>query len=90
MERDLHSMNEMLIGEVNQYLSEHPSVIEQIPRGAVIVVQVTDDPEFNEWSERMAKANRELNQPLVYFKIRALAPPHSRILGAELTTSGVS
>jgi len=84
MEKDFTAINDILMGEFNQYIFDHPEVLEKIPQGALIVLQLEGDEGFNAWSKRVAEVNRESDQPIVYFRILKLAPPRSRILDAEL------
>ena len=73
-----------LIREFNEYLFDHPEFIEAIPAGAIVVIQVADDPEYNAWSRALAEANLEPGRPLVYVHIEALAPPRSRLVNPQL------
>ena len=73
-----------LIREFNEYLFEHPEFAEQIPAGAVVVIQVTDDQEYNAWSRALAEANREPDRPLVYVHVDAVAPRRSRLVNPQL------
>jgi hypothetical protein len=87
MPRELAALNTQLIGEFNQYVFDHPDVLEKIPQGAVIVLQLEGDEEYNAWSRRIAEASHESGRPVVYFYIRKLAPPRSRILEGEIITA---
>lgn len=60
-----------LIQEFNEYVFEHPEFLQKIPDGAVVVLQVADDPEYNAWSRALAEANREPGRPLVFAHIEA-------------------
>lgn len=73
-----------LIREFNEYLFEHPEFAERIPAGAVVVIQIADDPEYNAWSRLLAESNREPGRPLVYLHIEALAPRRSRLVNPQL------
>ena len=73
-----------LIREFNEYLFEHPEFTEQTPAGAIVVIQVANDPEYNAWSRALAEANREPGRPLVYVHIEALAPRRSRLINPQL------
>lgn len=73
-----------LIREFHEYLFDHPEFTEQIPAGAIVVIQVADDPEYNAWSRALAEANREPGRPLVYVHIEALAPRRSRLVNPQL------
>jgi hypothetical protein len=84
MPRDLAALNVLLIGEFNQYVFDHPDVLEKIPNRAMVVLQLEGDEEYNAWSRRIAEAGREPGRPVAYFYIRKLAPPRSRILEGEV------
>jgi hypothetical protein len=86
MPRDIAALNVLLISEFNQYVFEHPDVLEKIPSGAIVVLQLEGDEEYNAWSRRMAEAGREPDRPVAYFCIRKLAPARSRILEGEVLT----
>jgi len=73
-----------LIREFNEYLFEHPEFTERIPPGAVVVLQVADDPEYNAWSRALAEANREPGRSFVYVHIETLAPRRSRLVNPQL------
>jgi hypothetical protein len=84
MLRDLAALNALLIGEFNQYVFDHPGILEKIPNGAMVVLQLEGDEEYNAWSRQIAQTGREPDRPLAYFYIRKLAPPRSRILEGEV------
>ena len=86
MPRDLAALNILLIREFNQYVFDHPDVLEKIPNGAMVVLQLEGDEEYNTWSRQVAEAGREPGRPAAYFYIRKLAPPQSRILEGEVVT----
>lgn len=73
-----------LIREFSQYLFDHPEFADEIPQGAIIVLQLADDEEYNQWSRRLAEANRESGRPLAYVDIQALAPERSRLIAPRL------
>jgi len=73
-----------LIREVNKYQFDHPEFAEQIPAGAVVVIQVADDPEYTAWGRALAETNREAGRPLVYVHIEGLAPRRSRLVNPQL------
>ena len=74
----------VLIREFNQFLFDHPGFADQIPSGAVVVLQVVGDKEYNEWSCRLAEANREPERPVVIVEIQELAPERSRLVNPRL------
>jgi hypothetical protein len=76
--------NSELIKEFNRYVREHPGFANSIPRNALVVMQLTGDRKFNEWSRKLAKIHASENQPIVYIQIRKLRPLRSRIEKLEL------
>lgn len=76
--------NTELIKEFNRYIREHPEFADSIPDDAVVVMQLVGDEEFNEWSKRLAESRAQEGWPVVYIKIKELAPLHSRIRDLEL------
>ena len=71
--------NTMLVREFDRYVLEHPEFAEKIPDNALVVMQITDDDEFNEWAKRTAQSMAEKNNPIVYFTVTELKPVRSRI-----------
>jgi hypothetical protein len=88
MTKNFEAEHATLIREFNQYLFDHPDFADEIPQGAIIVLQLAQDKEYNEWSRRLAEANREPGQPLVYVDIHALAPERSRLVNPRLRLVG--
>ncbi len=76
--------NVVLGREFDQYILEHPEFAKNIPRKALIALQVEGDQEFNTWSRRLAQAQAETNQPIVYVIIKKMQPLRSRIEQVEL------
>jgi hypothetical protein len=52
VDKQIQERHALLIQEFNQYLFDHPEFLEQIPQGAVIVLQLKGDEEYNRWSRR--------------------------------------
>jgi hypothetical protein len=75
-------LNTELVFELTDYIQHHEDFASQIPRGAQVIVQWRDDPGFNRWVRKVAQANRELGQPVVYVYIEKLHP--SRIAEATV------
>ena len=71
----------ILVTEFDRYVMEHPDFALQIPSGAQIVIQVEGDEPFNDWARRLAGAQREEGQPVVYVQVKGLKPLHSRLEG---------
>jgi hypothetical protein len=77
--------------EFERYVSEHPEMLEQIPNGAEVVLLPKDDPELYrinldaaQDAAQKARPVREKN-PVVYVEIKAMAPPHARLVNPHLT-----
>lgn len=90
MNKQIQERHALLIEEFNQYLFDHPEFLEQIPQGAVIVLQLKGDEEYNRWSRRIARKTREKGQPLAFIEIRKLAPARSRLVEPQLRLEAVS
>jgi hypothetical protein len=88
MDESFEQRHAILIGEFNEFLFDHPEFTEQIPNGAIVVIQVAGDQEYNAWSRALAEANREPGRPLVYLHIDALAPRRSRLVNPQLQMAG--
>ena len=90
MDKQLQERHALLIQEFNQYLFDHPEFLEQIPQGAVIVLQLKGDEEYNRWSRRVARKTREKGQPLAFVEIQKLVPARSRLVDPQLHLAAVS
>jgi hypothetical protein len=81
----LQEQHTLLIQEFNQYLFDHPAeFLTHIPQGAVIVLQLGGDEEYNRWSRRAAEKTRGEGQPLAFVEILKLAPARSRLISPRL------
>ena len=76
--------NSELIKEFNRYVREHPEFADDIPKNAIVVMQLEKDPRFNHWSRKLAKAHVAHGQPIVNVHIQKLKPLRSRIERLEL------
>ncbi len=76
--------NTELIKEFNRYIREHPEFADSIPDDAVVVMQLEGDEKFNAWNRRLAESRAQEGRPIVYIKIKGLAPLRSRIKSLEL------
>lgn len=77
-----------LSAEFSKYVLDHPEMDEQIPDGALVVFNLEDNPEFNEWAIGVAKSQREANQPVVVVKTQKLLPPlESRLVNPRVELS---
>ncbi|MBI4771962.1 MAG: hypothetical protein HY784_16500 [Chloroflexi bacterium] len=74
--------------EFEQYLLEHPAMLEEIPTGAEIILLPKDDPELYQANLDTARRAREQDRMacLVFVEIDALAPPRSRLINPHLRT----
>lgn len=71
--------NTELIKEFNRYVREHPEFADDIPKNAVVVMQLEGDKKFNQWSRKLAESHAEGGQPMIYVRIQKLKPLRSRI-----------
>ncbi len=76
--------NTELIKEFDRYVREHPEFADDIPKNAVVVMQLEGNTKFNQWSRRLAKTHALNSQPIVYVHIRKLRPLRSRIEKLQL------
>lgn len=71
--------------EFSRYILAHPEVEEQIPKGALVVLLLEDDPDFNKRAMGLAQAKREELQPVVIVRVQKLLPPtESRLVNPKL------
>jgi hypothetical protein len=78
-------LQRILSAEFSKYVLSHPEMDEQIPDGAQIVFNITNNPEFNEWAMRIARLQQQPNQPIVIVTIKELMPiSPSRLINPEL------
>jgi hypothetical protein len=71
--------NSMLVKEFDRYMLEHPEFAETIPDNALVVMQIGEDEEFNNWARRTAQSVAETDTRIVYITITELKPVRSRI-----------
>lgn len=89
MNKQLQERHALLIEEFNQYLFDHPEFLEQIPQGAVVVLQLKGDEEYNRWSRQIARKTREKGQSLAVIEIQKLAPARSRLIEPQVRLEAV-
>jgi len=71
--------------EFSRYIIAHPEMEEQIPKGALVVLLLEDDPVFNQRAMELAQTQKETNQPVVIVRIQKLLPPtESRLVNPRL------
>jgi hypothetical protein len=83
-ERAYIEKNLDLLFEFEKYVLENPRFAERIPDNALIVMQIEGDEEFNHWSRKLAQAQAEKDQPVVYIIVKQLAAVRSRIRKLQL------
>ena len=76
--------NMTLSFEFERYVLENPTILENIPDGAEVVLLPKDDPELYRTNLR-ASQKRASETPIVYIEIEALAPPRSRLINPRMT-----
>ena len=76
--------NSMLVREFDRYILEHPEFDDNIPDNALVIMQIADDEEFNEWARRTGKSMAEKDNPIVYVTVTELKQVRSRIEKLEL------
>ena len=70
--------------EFSRYILAHPEVEEQIPKGALVVLLLEDDTDFNKRAMELAQAKKEENQPVVIVRVQKLLPPtESRLVNPK-------
>ena len=79
---ELFRKNQQLSTEFDLYLLEHPEIEGKIPDKAMIVLLPEYDKELSEINTKLAEANREPGQSIVYVRVEKLRA--SRIEGLTL------
>jgi CRISPR/Cas system-associated protein Csm6 len=70
----LFEKNLVLSTELSRYLLEHPDVAQALPKDALVVVLPEYDQQLAEENLRIAEARREKDQPIVFVRVKRLAP----------------
>jgi hypothetical protein len=71
--------NSILVKEFDRYILEHPEVADKIPDNALVVMNIEEDEEFNNWAKETAESVAEKDNQIVYVTITELKPVRSRI-----------
>jgi hypothetical protein len=71
--------HDRLVRVFDRFVRSHPSVLEEIPPGAVLVFQVEGETAFNEWSAQIARSVADPGQPLLYLVFTLNAPAAKRV-----------
>jgi hypothetical protein len=79
---ELFRKNQQLSTEFELYLLEHPEIEEKIPDNAMMVLLPDYDKELAGMNMKLAEANREPGQSIVYVRVEKLRV--SRIEGLTL------
>jgi hypothetical protein len=84
-EKEFFDKSLTLSFEFSRYIIAHPEIEDQIPKGALVVLLLEDDPEFNQRAMELAQAKRETEQPVVIVRVQKLLPPtESRLVNPRL------
>lgn len=83
--KELFEKNLVLSTEFSRYVLEHPEVAKRLPKEAIVVILPDYDQELAEENLKIAKARREKNQPMVFVRVKRLAPARkSRLVRPKL------
>ena len=91
MKKDEIAARNLLIGaEFDKFIIEHSELLGQIPQGDQLVFLPEYDPELCKENLRLIESHREKDKPVVYIRLKRLAPQKSRIqkLTIELAKAG--
>jgi hypothetical protein len=77
--------NGQLVTEFDRYIMEHPGFADAVPQGALVAMEVEDDPAFNQWSRRLGRQQADPGQQIVFVRIIKLRPVQSRIEELAIT-----
>lgn len=84
-ENELIEKNLELGFEFMRYFLAHPELEKRIPRGAQVVLLPDYDERLKRFNLRNSKQRREKGQPVVYVRIKGLAPDRpSRLVGTKI------
>ena len=84
-EKEFFDKSLTLSFEFSRYVISHPEVEEQVPKGALVVLLLEDDPDFNKRAMELALVQKEEKQPMVIVRVQKLLPPtESRLVNPKL------
>ena len=84
-EAKLMGKNLELSFEFTRYLLDHPELEDRIPKGAQVILLPDYDEELKRFNLKNARQQREKDQPVVYVRIKKLAPGRpSRLVGTKI------
>lgn len=73
--------------EFSKYVLIHPETDEQIPNNAQIIFHIKGQNDFNQWSDKVNRDQREPNQPAIIVEVEGIAPSpplESRLINPHL------
>ena len=71
--------------EFMRYLLTHPEMEKKIPKNAQVVLLPDYDEKLKRFNLRNSKQHREKGQPVIYVRIKELAPDRpSRLVGTKI------
>ena len=83
--KELFKKSLELSNEFSRYLLENPELGERIPKEAIVVILPEYDKELADENLKIARANKENNQPIILVKVKKLAPVQKfRLIEPEL------
>ena len=84
-ESELIEKNLELGFEFMRYLASHPELEKRIPRDAQVVLLPDYDEKLKRYNLKISKRQREKGQPVIYVRIKELAPDRpSRLVGTKI------
>ena len=75
-DKEFFNKNLTLSFEFSRYIIAHPEVEEKISKGALVILLLEDDPEFNRRAMELAQTKKEENQPVVIVRVQKPLPPY--------------
>ncbi|MBU1367772.1 MAG: hypothetical protein KKE55_07370 [Candidatus Omnitrophica bacterium] len=74
--------------EFDRFVIAHEEITRKLPDNALIAFEIENDPEFTAKSKEIALLRKELNQPIVFVKIKGIRPlEESRLIEPHLETA---
>ena len=81
---ELFIKNQTLSHEFSLYLLEHPELAERIPQDALVILMPKSDPDLCHENMKLADAQREPDQPIVFVHVEKIKPARSRLVRPQL------
>ena len=81
---ELFIKNQTLSHEFSLYLHELPELAESIPQDALVILMPKSDPDLCHENMKLAEAQREPDQPIVYVHVEKIKPARSRLVRPQL------